>query len=29
MATQYSVEIHKYITEKIAAAANQQKKAEG
>ena len=28
MANQYSVEIHKYISEKIAAAANQQKKAE-
>ena len=28
MANQYSVEIHKYISDKIATAANQQKKAE-
>ena len=28
MANQYSVEIHRYISEKIAAAANQQKRAE-
>jgi hypothetical protein len=28
MANQYSVEIHKYISEKISAATNQQKKAE-
>ena len=27
MANQYSVEIHKYISDKIAAATNQQKKA--
>jgi len=28
MANQYSVEIHKYISDKIAAATGQQKKAE-
>ena len=28
MANQYSVEIHKYISDKIAAATSQQKKAE-
>ena len=28
MANQYSVEIHKYISDKIAAATHQQKKAE-
>ena len=28
MANQYSVEIHKYISDKIAAATRQQKKAE-
>jgi len=28
MANQYSVEIHKYISGKIAAATSQQKKAE-
>jgi hypothetical protein len=28
MANQYSVEIHKYISQKISAATSQQKKAE-
>ena len=28
MANQYSVEIHRYISDKIAAATSQQKKAE-